>query len=239
MPSYANDYGCILGWGDDAVSTHLNRRRAAVQWVGEYRTALETVAQIYSYVVASKTCGASCTTTTINCTSHGAKVGDRIVFTSGTFANVQVFVDSVTDANNFKISTTLSGTPANGDAFSVLRPASPVLGSALGGLSTDITQKSASFTHSNPTVATATSTTLLAANANRRYFFIQNNSAANIAISLSAATITGIVPSNSNPVIVIPPSASFECPPNAVPTGAITGYQTSGGSISTITCVEA
>lgn len=94
------------------------------------------------------------------------------------------------------------------------------------------------FVHSNPSVANATSVTLLAANTARRYVLIQNNSAANICISLNNATLTGIVPSSTNPCIVLAAGASYISPPNAAPTAAITVYQTSGGAITSITTVE-
>lgn len=95
------------------------------------------------------------------------------------------------------------------------------------------------FTHVNPSVNTATSTSLVASNTARRYLFVQNNSGANICISLDNATLTGIVPSNTNPCIVLTPGAAYESPPSACPTAAITGYQTSGGTITTITTIEA
>jgi len=93
-------------------------------------------------------------------------------------------------------------------------------------------------TSTQPTVATATSTTCLAANTSRRYFMIQNNTAANIMISLSGATLTGIVPSATNIGIVLAAGANYQSPPNYVPTGAITCYQTSGGSVNTISVME-
>lgn len=95
------------------------------------------------------------------------------------------------------------------------------------------------FTTTQPTFTNATSFTLLAANTSRRYFSIQNNGNTNIMFSLSGATLTGIVPTSTNIGLVLPPGGFYESPPNAVPTSAITGYQTSGGSINTVTIVEA
>lgn len=91
-----------------------------------------------------------------------------------------------------------------------------------------------------PTVANATSVTIAAANPQRRSLFVQNNSSANIMISLEGATLTGIVPSASNIGIVLPAGASFEAEGYGIcPVGAITAYQTSGASINTISVVEA
>lgn len=95
------------------------------------------------------------------------------------------------------------------------------------------------FAHSNPSVTTATSTTIIAANTSRRYLLVQNNTAANICISLNAAVLTGIVPSNTNACIVLAAGATYESPQNACPTAAVTAYQTSGGTVTTITTVEA
>jgi hypothetical protein len=89
-----------------------------------------------------------------------------------------------------------------------------------------------------PTVATATSTTLLAAKNNRKYLAIQNNTAANIMISLSGATLTGIVPTATNRGIVLIAGQLYEAPSMLVPGGAVTCYQTSGGSVNTIVALE-
>jgi len=91
-----------------------------------------------------------------------------------------------------------------------------------------------------PTIATATNTTLLAQNTTRKWLNIQNNSAANIMISFSGATLTGIVPTATNIGFVIVPAGaySYEQGDENCPQGAITGYQTSGGNINTIAVGE-
>jgi len=93
-------------------------------------------------------------------------------------------------------------------------------------------------TASNPTVATATSVTCLAANRSRRMLTIQNNSAADIMISLTGATLSGIVPTSTNIGLVLEPGASYTCPASYCTGTAITCYQTSGGDINTISIVE-
>ena len=92
-----------------------------------------------------------------------------------------------------------------------------------------------------PTINTASSTTILAANVNRKYLFIQNNSAANIAINLAGATLTGIAPTATNFCIVLGSTAGtnyWSSNDMFVPQGAITAYQTSGSTINTVTVVE-
>jgi len=100
------------------------------------------------------------------------------------------------------------------------------------------TVRRATFTHTQPSVLTATSFTCLATNTLRRMATIQNNSGANILINLNAGVLTGIVPTATNLGIVLTPGSSYTTPPNAAPTVAITCYQTSGGTINTISVVE-
>jgi hypothetical protein len=97
-------------------------------------------------------------------------------------------------------------------------------------------------TTSTPTIATATSTTLIAANGVRKFLMIQNTSAANVAIGLEGQTLTGIAATLTNKCVVLPSTAGanilrFE--DGFVPGTAITVYQTSGSPINTIVVVEA
>lgn len=92
-----------------------------------------------------------------------------------------------------------------------------------------------------PTIATATSTTILAANPNRKLLIIQNNSAANVAIGLNGETLTGIAPTSTNKCYVLPSTAganTLVLKDMSLPSGAITAYQTSGGSINTVVVIE-
>lgn len=89
-----------------------------------------------------------------------------------------------------------------------------------------------------PSVTTATSFTIATANNSRNYLLIQNNSSANIMVSLSGATLTGIVPTSTNIGIVLVPGASYESAPGNCPKSAITAYQTSGATINNIVVVE-
>lgn len=92
-----------------------------------------------------------------------------------------------------------------------------------------------------PTIATATSTTILAANGFRKFLLIQNNSAANVAIGFEGQALTGIAPTSTNKCFVLTSTAgsnSVRFDRDFVPGGAITAYQTSGGSINTVTVIE-
>lgn len=92
-----------------------------------------------------------------------------------------------------------------------------------------------------PTIATATSTTVLAANPFRKCLIIQNTSAADIAIGLEGQTLSGIAATSTNKCFVLKSTAGLNIlsfTNGFVPGGAITAYQTSGGSINTLVVIE-
>ena len=83
---------------------------------------------------------------------------------------------------------------------------------------------------SNPSIASGSSQTLLAAGT-RTYLGIQNNTNANITVSTGGQTLTNITGTLG---FVLYPGQLYEAPPNAVPQGAITVYQTSGSPTTAI-----
>lgn len=96
-------------------------------------------------------------------------------------------------------------------------------------------------TTTTPTIATATSTEILAANGFRKFLLIQNNSAADVAIGLNGETLTGIAPTSTNKCFVLKSTAGLNIvrfEDGFVPAGAISCYQTSGGNINTVVVVE-
>jgi hypothetical protein len=100
---------------------------------------------------------------------------------------------------------------------------------------------SGTFVTTTPTINTASSTTILAANPNRKTLIIQNNSAANIMIGLNGETLTGITPSATNRGFVLPSSAGANTlilTDLSLPSGIITAYQASGSAINTIVVIE-
>lgn len=93
-----------------------------------------------------------------------------------------------------------------------------------------------------PSIETATSKTILAANGFRKFLLIQNNSAADIAIGFEGQTLTGIAPTSTNKCFVLKSTAGLNVvrfDGNFIPGGAITAYQTSGSTINTVTVIEA
>jgi len=109
--------------------------------------------------------------------------------------------------------------------------------SATGGLASDTVIRG-TFTHTQPTITTATSFACLAANASRRGLIIENNGSANIMINLDNGTLTGIVPTSTNLGLVLTPGSSYHSPPNASPTAIVRCYQTTGGNINTVSIYE-
>lgn len=96
-------------------------------------------------------------------------------------------------------------------------------------------------TTTTPTIATATSTTVLSANGFRKFLLIQNTSGADIAIGLEGQTLTGIAATSTNKCFVLKNTAGLNTlhfDGNFVPGGAITAYQTSGGNINTLVVIE-
>jgi len=92
-----------------------------------------------------------------------------------------------------------------------------------------------------PTIPTATSTTILAANPFRKFLLIQNASAAHVGIGLDGQTLTGIAPTATNKCIDLTNNDNgnrLVFSDGFVPNGVITAYQTSGASINSIVVVE-
>lgn len=110
--------------------------------------------------------------------------------------------------------------------------------SGANGGSVPIVPQRGTLTETTPTLLNTTSTTLVAANTNRKFLMIQNDGATNLAVSMSGAAITGVVPTSTNIVMVLVPGASVSYENSFIPTGAVTGYQASGGTINTVYVAE-
>jgi hypothetical protein len=92
-----------------------------------------------------------------------------------------------------------------------------------------------------PTIATATSTQILAANPFRKLLIIENASAATVGIGLDGQTLTGINPSATNICLNLTSNTNGNrlfFANGFVPNGPITAYQTSGAPINTLVVVE-
>ena len=96
-------------------------------------------------------------------------------------------------------------------------------------------------TTTTPTIATATSTTVLAANPFRKFLLIQNHSGASIGVGLEGQTLSGINPSATNSCFNLDNTNNANrliFSDGFIPGGVITVYQTSGAPINTVTVIE-
>ena len=83
---------------------------------------------------------------------------------------------------------------------------------------------------SNPSVASGSSVTLLAAGA-RTYLGVQNNTLGTITLGTGGQALSDIAGTNG---ITLAPGSLYEAPSNAIPQGPITVYQTSGSPTTKI-----
>lgn len=91
------------------------------QYIGKYRQGIDTISQQSYELITTDSVEALSTQFFLNATSHLAKVGDIIRFTSGSLNREFVFVFSIT-ANTITLSQILSDTPATSDTFEIWRP---------------------------------------------------------------------------------------------------------------------
>lgn len=92
-----------------------------------------------------------------------------------------------------------------------------------------------------PTIQTATSTQVLAANPFRKFLLIQNASAAHVGVGLNGQTLTGIAPTSTNICLNLTNNDNgnrLVFVDGFVPTGPITVYQASGAPINTVVVIE-
>lgn len=94
------------------------------QPVGSNRRALDVFPMGVYEVSASDIVEAGSNDYLVKATAHGAKIGDifRILTSTNTINEFEVFVDKIIDANFFELSSILSASLSPGDTFSILRP---------------------------------------------------------------------------------------------------------------------
>lgn len=94
------------------------------QKLGSNRIGLDAISLMAYLVSAANTAGAGSTDQIINTVAHGAKVGDIVVFQSGTQNEFEVHVDKVIDANNFELACICTASLV-GASYDLLRPKTP------------------------------------------------------------------------------------------------------------------
>jgi len=190
---------------------------------------------------------ATLTATTTGTQANGASVFDsawseNYVGMYVISANASIYALPSNTTPDLEVDSTVGAplTLAAGTYLGVVPPEYVALGNALtSAAQTPLppANMAGAVTETTPTVANTTSVQLLAANSARKYLLVQNNTAANILISLSGNTLTGIAPTSSNKGFVLAAGASYSSD-RFCPTSAVTCYQSSGGSVNTISVAE-
>lgn len=109
------------------METRVTGSQASVYKVGPNDVAGRSLPLTAIEVATSKQVGAGASGKTIPSTSHGAKLGNIIRFTSGDWTDYEFAVVRVIDANNFEISYSFETgqAPAENDEFSVFKLVTP------------------------------------------------------------------------------------------------------------------
>jgi hypothetical protein len=131
------------------------------QPVGSNRRALDVFPMGVYEVSASDIVEAGSNDYLVKATAHGAKIGDifRILTSTNTINEFEVFVDKIVDANFFELSSVLSASLSPGDTFSILRPVANKLsvdGTTLASITNTPIQFSLDGTATNVTEDTVT-----------------------------------------------------------------------------------
>ena len=124
---------------DSATSKNSELEFLTFQPVGPSQIGLDVVSYgAFTVGASARVVEAGSTDRSIKLTDHGARRGDFIRWVSVAGADInelEVRIKEITDANNFVLEGSLSGTPAAGDTFDILRHITPRMDSS-GGLST-------------------------------------------------------------------------------------------------------
>lgn len=122
----------IGGFKSTTVESRSKVEPSTAQYIGRYKQGLDVMAQVGHQQMGTDVTEAGTTTSIVTATSHFARKGDLIKFTSGAalydFATVQE-----TTANTITLSQTLLTSPGVGAGFEVLRPM-PLKLDGLGGV---------------------------------------------------------------------------------------------------------
>jgi hypothetical protein len=216
------------------AGTNLNTSALALETGGNLAAVLTTLG-----ATADAAAGDATATANAHLRQIAKLLGATVAVTqSGSWSITGNVATTAADGANVAIGTTTDAAvgDATGTAIAHLRQIAKQLGTTVAVTQSGtwtIAINSSASTPTNPTVANATSTQILAAG-NYKFIEIQNQTPFHIVISLSGATITGLTGSASNSIIDIPPGLEWHTPPNWSPSGAITCYQASGASTNQI-----
>jgi len=105
----------------EAENENLKFFQASVIPTSEHLHALNTVTQGAFWVQQLAVVEIGSTNNVINLTAHTARVGDLIHFTDPLFAEYEVSIIEIIDANSFRLAGYLTAAPSVGDTFDILR----------------------------------------------------------------------------------------------------------------------
>lgn len=94
------------------------------QPIGSNRYGLDVISFMAYEYASNQTAGAGSTDQDIELTAHGAKVGDLVVFNSGTQDEFEVHISEIISANVFRLAA-ICTTSLVGATFDLLRPKTP------------------------------------------------------------------------------------------------------------------
>lgn len=160
--------------------------------IREKQHGLSVLSHSYVQLIDNDAVEASSTARIINATTHLAKIGDVIRFTSGALSGQEVKVQTVA-ANTITLSETLASAPATSVTFSISRHKYPST-TATGALSivTPVVSTFVRNVYSSVNVTTGAYVTLIASTAatyRRLSIFDNSNQTLKIAIGAAAAEV--------------------------------------------------
>lgn len=109
---------------DGATGKKIEPYYITAQPIGSNRIGLDVVAMMAYAYASAQTAGAGSTDQRIQLVAHGARVGDIVVFLSGTQLEFEVHIARIIDANNFELGSICSASLV-GSTFDLLRPKTP------------------------------------------------------------------------------------------------------------------
>jgi hypothetical protein len=116
----------IKGYPDQAKTADGATHFATVGPVREQQYALDVIAHVYHYSVGTDAAEAGSTARVIVATSHAARKGDVIRYTSGTLDNREYRV-AATATNSITLAEAAAAAPSAADTFQILRPKAAVV----------------------------------------------------------------------------------------------------------------
>jgi hypothetical protein len=213
------------GYSTTKLSDRLKAEFTTVEPVRDNQSALSTISHQFMREIGTDAVEAGSTTYVINATSHSARRGDVINFTSGTLDGYEVRVSEVA-TNTITLAEELPSAPSAADTFQILRHKSPVIDD--NGIMSAKELTSSTATLSNVS-SSASSVTILAANTSRLGATVFNDSTEVLYLKF------GSTASSSSFTVKMLAGAYYEMPTPHVYVGVISGIWASANGSARVT----